>query len=238
MKGITATLFAVAMGFLEAAVVIYLRELIYPEGFSFPLQPIPPDIIFTEIFREAATLIMLAVIGYMLGKNITERFAWFIFCFAVWDIFYYIFLKIILGWPESFMTWDVLFMIPVQWTGPVLAPLITSLSMIFLAYILICFSDRIKIKIRWWEWTGFITGAVIIFLAFTWDFMKFMLQYFSFLEILFPGENKLLLETSLNYIPGQFPWFLFIPGQSIIIISTVFLWRRMNQLRDDQKQKT
>ena len=129
-KIIVISIFAIAMGFLETAVVIYMRDLLYPDGFSFPLVPIPADLALTEILREAATLIMLLTIAILNAKTFSERFAWFIYAFAIWDIFYYIFLKIMILWPESLMTWDILFLIPTTWTGPVISPVIVSFSMI------------------------------------------------------------------------------------------------------------
>src|SRR6201998_1661345 len=107
------TAFSIAMGFLETAVVIYLRKLYYPHGFQFPLVPIDNDIAMVEFLREAATIIMLLGIGIIAGKNTSQKFGIFIYCFAVWDIFYYVFLKLLLGWPESLFTWDILFIIPV-----------------------------------------------------------------------------------------------------------------------------
>ena len=101
------SIFGIAMGLLESAVVVYLRELYYPEGFAFPLKPMGPTLILTEILREAATLVMLMAIGVLAGRTRTERFGYFIFTFAVWDIFYYLFLKLLLNWPESLLTWDV-----------------------------------------------------------------------------------------------------------------------------------
>ena len=86
-------LFSIAMGFLESAVVIYLRKIYYPNGFSLPLVAIDKDILLTELLREAATIIMLLTVGIIAGKTKVSRFAYFIFCFGVWDIFYYVFLK-------------------------------------------------------------------------------------------------------------------------------------------------
>ena len=117
------TVFAIAMGFLETAVVVYLRVLLYPGGFSFPLAIMPHSLAIIEIYREAATLVMLIGIGYLSGKNGTTRFAFFLYAFAVWDLFYYVFLKIFIHWPESWMTWDILFLIPTNWVGPVVAPI-------------------------------------------------------------------------------------------------------------------
>ena len=127
---ITLAVFAIAMAFLEAAVVVYLRELYYPEGFSFPLKMIPPKIYTIELGREAATIMMLAAVGWFSGRNFTSRFAGFAMAFGVWDIFYYLFLKITLDWPSGVLDWDLLFLIPLPWLGPVLAPIIVSIFLI------------------------------------------------------------------------------------------------------------
>lgn len=126
---IPLTIFAVAFALVEAAVVVYLRQLFYPEGFSFPLKPIAPDILKVEMFREAATLAMLGAAGAMAGKNGWQKFAFFIYAFGLWDIFYYVWLKVFLNWPESFLTPDLLFLVPVIWWGPVLAPMIVAASL-------------------------------------------------------------------------------------------------------------
>src|SRR4051812_6467788 len=124
------TLFSIAMGYLETAVVVYLRSMYFPAGFDHPVLSIPQNIAVTELWREIATLVMLIGAGIMAGKNGSQRFGFFIYCFAVWDIFYYVFLKVLLDWPESLFAWDVLFLLPVPWVGPVIAPVIVSLTMI------------------------------------------------------------------------------------------------------------
>ena len=95
------TLFSIAMGFMETAVVIYLRKIYYPSGFQFPLIPVDTNVALVEFLREAATLIMLLAIGILTGKTASQKFAYFIFCFAIWDIAYYVFLKILLNWPAT-----------------------------------------------------------------------------------------------------------------------------------------
>ena len=102
-------LFSIAMAYLESAVVVYLREIYYPEGFIFPLTPIDSTIAITEFWREVATLVMLLGIGILTGKSAPQRLAFFLLSFAIWDIFYYVFLYVLLGWPASLMTWDILF---------------------------------------------------------------------------------------------------------------------------------
>ncbi len=122
--------FAVAMAWVEASVVVYLRTIYYPDGFAFPLTVIPGNIMAVELFRELATMAMLAAAALLAGRTVWERFAYFTLQFGIWDIFYYIWLKAILNWPTSLFDWDILFLIPVVWTGPVLAPCLVSVVLI------------------------------------------------------------------------------------------------------------
>ena len=124
------TIFATAFGVVEGAVVVYLRELYYPEGFAFPLKEMAPRILAIEIVREAATLVLLLGVAILAQRRPVRRFAVFAFCFGVWDITYYLALKALLGWPPGLLTWDILFLIPLPWTGPVLAPVLVSLALI------------------------------------------------------------------------------------------------------------
>ena len=124
------SLYAVAMAWVESAVVVYLREIYYPRGFSFPIVIIPDRMAAIEVGREAATLVMLAGVAALAGRDRWERFLCFCISFGVWDIFYYVWLKLFLGWPPSLLTWDILFLIPAPWIGPVLAPVIVSVAMI------------------------------------------------------------------------------------------------------------
>lgn len=216
-------LFAIAMGFLEAIVVVYLRKLYYPNGFGFPLQTMPANILSVELVREICTMVMLLTISLIAGKNKLQKFAWFIFCFAVWDIFYYVGLKLFLNWPPSLMTWDLLFLIPVAWVGPVLAPLVCSLTMILLAASIILLQEKgydVRIKIS--EWGLIIGGAVIIFIAFIWDHSRIIIRegflgdYFNLLN------NPRFSQVMAQYKPKYFIWSLFILGE-IIILSGISL---------------
>src|SRR3981189_1372652 len=114
--------FSIAMATLESAVVVYLRALYYPDGFTVALKLIDQRILLIEIAREGATLLMLVGIGLLAGRNFKDQFAYFLLSFAVWDIFYYLWLKVFIGWPSSLLEWDILFLIPFTWLGPVLAP--------------------------------------------------------------------------------------------------------------------
>ncbi len=134
--------FGAAFGYIEAAVVVYLRGLFYPTGFVFPIpdftkMPGSRLCVLTEIGREAATIVLLTTSAWLMARSLRVRLAVFLILFAVWDIFYYVWLKAILNWPMSLFDWDILFLIPSTWAGPVLAPVITSLLMCVIAAILL-----------------------------------------------------------------------------------------------------
>jgi hypothetical protein len=221
------TLFFIALGYIESAVVIYMREILYPEGFQFPLAPIEIHLAITEILREIATLIVLLCIGMITGRTFTEKFAWFIYSFAVWDIFYYVFLKLLIGWPESFMTWDILFLIPVTWVGPVITPLILTFTMILLSMILVYYNKKYGIvKMNRTEWILLIIGSIILILSWTWDYSGYILEHFTFREIwTIPSED--LYSIASQYIPRKFNWGLFWIGEAIILSGIGFTWKRL-----------
>jgi len=201
----------------------------YPAGFDFPLAFPAAKIAVTEIIREAATIIMLAGVGVMAGRNFTERFAAFIYSFAVWDLFYYLFLKAILGWPPSLLTWDILFLIPVSWTSPVICPVIVSLTMILLALIVFWFNKTTVVILQMKEWLILIAGSVIIILSFIWDFSMFVLSRYSFSTLLLPGGGDILTLCGAVYIPHSFNWILFGVGEAVILSAILVLYFRLSK---------
>ena len=124
------SIFAIAFALVEASVVVYLREIFYPAGFAFPLSSAISSQIAVEVSREFATIVMLVTVGMIAGTNRWQRFSYFLIGFGVWDIFYYLWLKVILNWPASLFDWDILFLIPIPWIGPVIAPVLVSLIMV------------------------------------------------------------------------------------------------------------
>jgi hypothetical protein len=221
------TLFAIAMGLLEAVVVVYLREFLYPGGFRFPLSPVPVHLALTELSRELATLVMLVSIGILAGRRFSSGFAWFIYSFAIWDIFYYVFLWIILGWPESLLTWDVLFLIPTTWTGPVLAPVVVSLTMILLALVILVSEDRGRdTRLRAAEWSVLVAGSLILIFGFVSDYSRYMLEHFT-LAGMFRVRDPAVLEVATSYIPRNFPWWIFCLGEAVILAAILFYQRRI-----------
>lgn len=222
------SIFAISMGIFEGAVVVYLRALYYPNGFDFPLVPFDNLIAITELIRELASLFMLLSVGIIAGKNFSQRFAWFIYSFAIWDIVYYVFLFAILQWPESLLTWDILFLIPVTWTGPVIAPVILSVLMIILALIIYYYnlSSENKTIIQKTEWILLISGSVIVFTAFIWDYSRFLIQHIGIDEFKGKNLNDKLFDLSVQYIPESFNWFLFVVGTFVIIFGIVKIYKR------------
>ena len=118
------------MAYVESAVVVCLRAIYYPQGFAFPLVLMPPGMVAIEMGRELATLVMLLGVAMLAGADRWDRILVFCVGFGVWDIAYYVWLWVFLRWPPSLLTWDVLFLIPVPWIGPVVAPVIVSVVLI------------------------------------------------------------------------------------------------------------
>ncbi len=120
--------FGAAFGYIEGAAVHYLRIHFYPSGFSFTNMAIDNRTLIIEMGRELATLAVLFSFAALIRGRILLKFAGFITVFSFWDIFYYVFLYLFEGWPKSIMDWDILFLVPVPWYAPVLAPAIISLA--------------------------------------------------------------------------------------------------------------
>lgn len=224
------TLFSIAMGYLETAVVVYVRKLYYPGGFEFPLVPISHDIAVTEFWREAATVIMLTGIGILSGKNGPQRFVFFLYAFAIWDIFYYVFLYVLLGWPQSLFTWDILFLIPVPWVGPVLCPCLVSLAMIALMCSTVHWQLKGKTgKLNWREGSVLLAGAIIIIVSFVWDYLGFVHNHPTGKSSFTLARNKELFEEGATYIPKIFSWTMFWCGQVMIAGGVVLFHMRMRR---------
>src|ERR1700694_2926951 len=202
-------LFGVSFGYLEAAVVVYLRAIYDPirqhlnperkPGDLFPLitpqelEQAGPDHakrLAIEVGREAATMAMLAGIALAAGRNFSERVAAFAVVFGLWDISFYAFLKLLVQWPESLSTWDILFLIPLPWVGPVWAPILVSLMMIACGLISLSLGG---VRGRPLHWFCILTGAVVIVLAFVWDFRN----------------------TMAGGMPNWFNWPMLLAGEAI-----------------------
>ncbi|MBV9325773.1 MAG: hypothetical protein JO352_18540 [Chloroflexi bacterium] len=122
-------LYAVAMAYVESAAVLYLRTIyggVDPVGPRHSLFDPLPNFFWIEMGREAATMLMLASVGYLAATTLVGRIGAFAVAMGVWDIFYYVFLWLFAGWPESPLAADILFLIPLPWWGPVAAPILLA----------------------------------------------------------------------------------------------------------------
>ena len=164
--------FGIAFAYIESAVVVYLRAIFYPQGFTFPLSGFAEGalwkrLLLTEIGREAATLVLILTASWLFGRNRRQRLAFFLTIFAVWDIFYYVWLKVLLDWPATINEWDILFLIPAVWASPVLAPVLISLTLLIFAVSILyldCYGKSIKVSAR--QWFAFAVAVVLVVLSF------------------------------------------------------------------------
>ncbi len=193
------TTFAVAMALLEAAVVIYMRRLYYPEN---PLELFPLAFLASydptlELAREISTIVMLITVAILAERaTLTRTFAAFVFVFGFWDILYYAWLKILLGWPRDWLEWDVLFLVPTIWLGPWICPaLIALLFVVWGTAILLSPKDYHFSK------QGFLT---------------FLLGSVAGLVTFFQPAVPVWLDGGMPaliaYQPGKFWWWLFVPS--------------------------
>jgi hypothetical protein len=202
-------LFGISFGYLEAAVVVYLRALydpirarLHPERGPHELFPLitprqlaaagpeNPRRLAIEIGREASTMIMLGAVALAVARNLHQWIAAFAVVFGVWDICFYAFLRLLIHWPESLSTWDILFLIPLPWVGPIWAPVLVAFSMIVCGLISLRAGG---IRGRLPHWAGVLAGALVIIMAFVWDFRN----------------------TTAGGFPNPFNWRLFLLGEAI-----------------------
>jgi hypothetical protein len=222
-------IFAVAMAFVETMIVFYLRKLYYPTNNLFPLNvSMPTQILVLEWVREAATIIMLLAVAIIAGKKAKEKFAYFIYAFAVWDIFYYVWLKVTLNWPSSFMTWDVLFLIPITWVSPVICPIIVSLTMILGAYLILKYREKKFTKNQIYL---LISGGALIYISFILNYSVLLFKrayVLKFSEVLINKEliSQNLVSIAASYVPDYFNWPVFIIGEVVVLLALYLFYKK------------
>lgn len=211
-----ATAFAVTMAYLESTIVVYLRRLYYTArgGFDFPLVIIDTPTLVLELGREACTIVMLATFGIAAGRTKVGKFALFLFLFGVWDIFYYVWLKVFLDWPASLLTWDLLFLIPVPWVGPVIAPVSVACTMIGMAIVMLRLEARGSVlPAGTLVWSAQVIACLIIIYSFTMDVIP-------------------LLDASgarlAQWVPTVYRWDMLLIGL-VLSIGTFVKWARRAQ---------
>lgn len=205
MKLVVAVLgiYAVAMALLEAAVVVYMRRLYYPDN---PLELFPLSFLdhydpLLELSREAATIAMILAVALLAERrSITRCFGAFVFVFGVWDLFYYFWLKVLMDWPQHWLEWDVLFLIPSVWLGPWICPAI--IAVLFAAWGTWAMVTTKQVRLDPAGILVFVVGAAI--------------GLASFMQPALANGAA----TLNRYTPGTFWWWLFIP--SVALMGTAF----------------
>lgn len=204
--------FSVAMSYLEATVVVYLRRLYYPEGFSFPMKLADPFVAKIELGREIATILMLLAVAALYEKGAIRRFLAFCFAFGAWDILYYVWLKILLNWPAGWLDWDVLFLVPVVWVAPWIAPALIALVLaVFSGTLLWLGNRRGEIRIGSADRVLAGAGALACLLSFTLDGFR-----------LLPGGT----EAIRGFVPTRFLWEVYLPGVVLMATAATIAVRR------------
>jgi len=211
---LSVVVFAVAMAYLEAAVVVYLQTALDGQvGAIFPLRPASEvgDLIAIEVGREAATLVIIAAIGTLVGRTWLERLAWGAVVFGVWDIGYYAWLYVFSGWPPSLDTTDLLFLLPVPWVGPVWSPVAVSLALVGFGL-----AAAWRLRSGWrltvtpWHWVAGLAGGFIVILSYTLDAAR-------------------IIDGGL---PGPYPWPVFAIGMAIALAAAVDVLRREQRVAE------
>jgi hypothetical protein len=212
-RWLIVVVFASTMAWVESAVVLYMRMLlerseIYRQG------PLPASLGLgqTELIREGATLIMLFAVGWLAGKSWRDRLGYTLIAFGVWDILYYLFLIPLTGWPKSLLDWDLLFLIPLPWWGPVLAPLTIAGVMILTGFQIIGRERRNEAA-----WPGRIVWGL--------HALGILVALYVFMSA---SIHAVWAGSSVHYYrpPAQFDWPLFILSLGLMAVPTIAMLRQ------------
>jgi len=199
-------LFGISFGFVEAAVVVYIRTIYEPMRLQvyskqaaadlFPMMtleqlrataPETVRLVGVELVREIATLLMIAGVALAAAGGWKLWLPAFAVAFGTWDLFYYVFLKVLIDWPASLFTWDILFLIPAPWAAPVLAPVVVSVSLIVTGLMAL----RRSVRMHGFHWIALVMGCGLILLSFLGDFAR----------------------ITTGGIPDRFAWTIFGTGE-------------------------
>lgn len=192
-RWVSVMAFAIAMAWVEAASVLYIRALV---GRIEPYQrdplPISGALGNVELWREAATLVMIATMALLAGRTWRRRAGYAAIAFGTWDIFYYVFLRLISGWPKTLLDWDVLFLLPLPWWGPVLAPV--SIALVMILWGTLATQSRDPATEARWAWVLASVGIALALAVFMIDALHAL-----------PHGRDAVMQV----LPTTFNWSLF-----------------------------
>lgn len=206
--------FAVAMAWVEAAVVFYLRTMV---DRIVPYQPEPLPVVegfvTAELVREIATLVMLVAVGILAGVTWCARLGYTAIAFGIWDILYYVFLKLMSGWPRTLLDWDVLFLLPLPWWGPVLAPVLISVLMIWWGTMATQFEHLTRLRAQDWRVVlPALCGAALALYVLMADTLRVA------------GQG---LDAIRSVLPERFNWVLFVLALGLMAVPGIELTLRV-----------
>jgi len=200
--------FVVAMAYLESAVVVYLRRVYGINEIENALAVFDRQISIIEMERELAIMVMLLAAAWMAGRNWQSRIGFFMFAFGVWDILYYLWLKVFIGWPVTLLNNDLLFLLPLPWWGPVLAPALIALIMAIAGAGLVNLDEKEKpAQLGILDWSLLVLGSLVLLYTFMADAIQKM-----------PAD----MESLALVQPGPFKWTVYLCG---ILVYIFVLWR-------------
>jgi hypothetical protein len=210
--------FAIAFAWVESAVVVYLREIYYGGDFQFPIRIhwregaiVFDHMSYIELGREIATMLMLVAVGCLAGRSYWQKFSFFMIAFGIWDIFFYLWLWVMIRWPGSLLTWDLLFLIPLPWVGPVVAPALIALAMAGAGSLIVYFDDRgLRIAWRWFDWVIILGCGLLMIISFCLDWRNVL---------------QVPAEPPHSGVPNPFAWWLYLPAY---VLSVVYFLARMS----------
>ena len=226
-RWLVVVLYAAAMAYVEAAVVLYLRTMVDRlDPYQSPPVTLPDHLVRAEMVREVATLIMLFAVGWLAGRTWRSRLGYTLVAFGVWDILYYVFLVPLSGWPRSLLDWDILFLLPLPWWGPVLAPVSIAVLMA-VGGTLVSLFDRPE-RALWpgpWARGASLIGVVLVLYVFMTDAIRAA------------GGGA---EAARHVLPTQFNWPVFVVAWLLLAAPIVDLcrqqWgRRLTQEADSDR---
>jgi hypothetical protein len=203
--------FAIAMAWVEAASVFYIRALVDRiEPYQANPLPINDTLGYVELWREAATLVMMAALGVLAGSTWRRRAGYAALAFGTWDIFYYVFLRLMSGWPRTLLDWDILFLLPLPWWGPVLAPV--CIASLMIVWGTLASQSRDSATDARWTWALGLVGIVLALAVFMIDAWRALPQ----------GRDAVL-----QVLPTAFNWPVFVAALLLMAapLTSVFALR-------------
>ncbi len=217
-RWLVVLLYALAMAWVEAAVVFYIRSMIDRlDPYQANPLPIAGGLGLAEIVREASTLIMLFTVGWLAGRTWRSRIAYSLLAFGAWDIGYYLWLVPLTGWPNALTDWDILFLIPLPRWGPVWSPV--SIALLMVAFGTIVGRSDSAEKPLWprpWSCVSVVLGVLLALWVFMADAINIVLT---------GGGTPELREL----LPTHFHWGWFLVALGLMAVPVIDVWWQAKQ---------